>query len=149
MTTLQDGCTDVEVSYADAIHSALNFQLKNDPKVLIYGLGVDDPKAMYGTLSEFPKLYGPNRCFDTPLSEDSLTGYGIGLAISGYKPIHIHQRTDFLLLCCNQLINMAAKIKYLSNGALNCPLVIRAITGSWGQGSQHSRSFHSSPISLA
>ena len=73
MTTLQDGCTDVEVSYADAIHSALNFQLKNDPKVLICGLGVDDPKAMYGTLSEFPKLYGPNRCFDTPLSEDSLT----------------------------------------------------------------------------
>ena len=79
-----------------------------------------------------------------PLSEDSLTGYGIGLAVAGYYPIHVHQRTDFLLLCCNQLINMAAKIKYLSNGRLNCPFVVRAITGrSWGQGSQHSQSFHS------
>ena len=78
------------------------------------------------------------------LSEDSLTGYGIGLALNGFKPIHVHQRTDFLLLCCNQLINIAAKVKYLSNGSLTCPFVARAITGrSWGQGSQHSQSFHS------
>lgn len=118
--------------------------METNPKVLVYGLGVDDPTAMYGTLSGFPQKFGPNRCFDTPLSEDSLTGYGIGLAVAGYYPIHVHQRTDFLLLCCNQLINMAAKVKYLSDGRHSCPFVVRAITGrSWGQGSQHSQSFHS------
>ena len=117
--------------------------MSKDKKVLIYGL-IDDPKAMYETLSLFPKIFGADRCFDTPLSEDSLTGYGIGLAISGFKPIHVHQRTDFLLLCCNQLINIAAKVKYLSNGKISCPFVVRAITGrSWGQGGQHSQSFHS------
>ena len=105
---------DESTTYAKAIWLALGKKMEEDKRVLVYGLGVDDPKAMYQTLSEFPLLFGPNRCFDTPLSEDSLTGYGIGLAISGFKPIHVHQRTDFLLLCCNQLINIAAKIKYLS-----------------------------------
>lgn len=133
-----------EISYAEAIRAALSYQMSTNPKVLIYGLGVDDPTAMYGTLLGFPDEFGEERCFDTPLSEDALTGYGIGLAVAGYYPIHVHQRTDFLLLCCNQLINMAAKVKYLSNGSLKCPLVVRAITGrSWGQGSQHSQSFHS------
>jgi len=132
------------VTYSEAIHAALAYQMEANPRVLVYGLGVDDPTAMYGTLSGFPERFGSDRCFDTPLSEDSLTGYGIGLAVAGYYPIHVHQRTDFLLLCCNQLINMAAKIKYLSNGKLGCPFVVRAITGrSWGQGSQHSQSFHS------
>ena len=132
------------ISYSKAIWLALGKTMEEDEKILVYGLGVDDPKAMYGTLSEFPDIFGPDRCFDTPLSEDSLTGYGIGLAINGYKPIHVHQRTDFLLLCCNQLINIAAKVKYLSDGQLSCPFVVRAITGrSWGQGSQHSQSFHS------
>ena len=132
------------ISYSKAIWLAIGKKMAEDKKIIVYGLGVDDPKAMYQTLSEFPLIFGADRCFDTPLSEDSLTGFGIGLAISGFKPIHVHQRTDFLLLCCNQLINMAAKIKYISNGQLNCPFVVRAITGrSWGQGGQHSQSFHS------
>lgn len=132
------------LSYADAIRSALEERMDEEAKTLVYGLGVDDAKAMYGTLLDFPNKYGPERCFDTPLSEDCMTGFGIGMALSGYYPIHVHQRTDFLLLCCNQLINMAAKVKYLSNGLLECPFIVRAITGrSWGQGSQHSQSFHS------
>ena len=132
------------VDYATAVRLAIGHQMSIDDTVFVYGLGVDDPKAMYGTLRDFPSLFGSDRCFDTPLSEDSLTGYGIGMAIAGMKPIHVHQRTDFLLLCCNQLINIAAKVKYLSNGALSAPFVVRAITGrSWGQGSQHSQSFHS------
>ena len=136
--------TSKSISYAEAIRFAIGQQMSKDDKVLVYGLGVDDPKAMYGTLKEFPSIFGADRCYDTPLSEDALTGYGIGLALAGFKPIHVHQRTDFLLLCCNQLINMAAKMKYLSNGKLNCPFAVRAITGrSWGQGSQHSQSFHS------
>ena len=131
----QFNITDELITYSNAIRLALGRKMEQDKKIIVYGLGVDDPKAMYQTLTEFPTIFGPQRCFDTPLSEDSLTGYGIGLAISGFKPIHVHQRTDFLLLCCNQLINIAAKVKYISNGKLTCPFVVRAITGrSWGQG---------------
>ncbi len=132
------------LSYADACSNAIKTSMRRDENVLVYGLGVDDPKGMYGTTLGLVEEFGSERCFDTPLSEDSMTGMGIGLAMSGYRPIHVHQRFDFLLLCMNQLINMASKVKYLSNGNMNCPLVVRAIIGrSWGQGAQHSQSFHS------
>ena len=122
------------LSYADACSNATKISMRRDENVLVYGLGVDDPKGMYGTTLGLVEEFGPERCFDTPLSEDSMTGMGIGLAMSGYRPIHVHQRFDFLLLCMNQLINMASKVKYLSNGKMNCPLVVRAIIGrSWGR----------------
>ena len=106
--------------------------------------GVDDPAGMYGTTKGYVESFGSNRCFDTPLSEDAMTGYGVGLAMRGYRPIHVHQRADFLLLCMNQLINMAAKIKYVSNAQESAPLIVRAIIGrSWGQGAQHSQSLYS------
>ena len=132
------------LNYSEACAKAIALSMRRDKNVLVYGLGVDDPKGMYGTTLGLVDEFGPERCFDTPLSEDSMTGMGIGLAMAGYRPIHVHQRFDFLLLCMNQLINMAAKVKYLSNGNLSCPLIIRAIIGrSWGQGAQHSQSFHS------
>ena len=132
------------LSYAEACSNATKLSMRRDENVLVYGLGVDDPKGMYGTTLGLVEEFGSERCFDTPLSEDAMTGMGIGLAMSGYRPIHVHQRFDFLLLCMNQLINMASKVKYLSNGKENCPLIVRAIIGrSWGQGAQHSQSFHS------
>ena len=132
------------LNYGEACGEATKFAMRRDSKILVYGLGVDDPKGMYGTTKGLVEEFGSDRCFDTPLSEDAMTGLGVGMAISGFRPIHIHQRFDFLLLCMNQLINMAAKIKYLSNGKSSCPFIIRAIIGrSWGQGAQHSQSFHS------
>jgi len=132
------------LSYGDACGEAIKASMRRDPKVIVYGLGVDDPKGMYGTTKDLVEEFGADRCFDTPLSEDAMTGVGIGMAINGYRPIHVHQRFDFLLLCMNQLINMAAKVKYLSNGKDSCPFIVRAIIGrSWGQGAQHSQSFHS------
>ena len=69
-----------------------------------------------------------------------MTGVGIGAALAGLRPIFVHQRMDFLLLCMNQLINMAAKIRYISSGEHSVPLVVRAAIGrSWGQGAQHSQ----------
>ena len=135
---------NAELTYAEAIRKAVGNQMQQDKSVLIYGLGVDDPTGMYGTTLGFNKYFGDDRCFDMPLSEDAMTGYGIGLAISGYRPIYVHQRADFLLLCMNQLINMAAKVNYLSSGKLKCPLIVRAVIGrSWGQGAQHSQSLYS------
>ena len=132
------------MNYGEACGEATKYSMRRNKKVLVYGLGVDDPKGMYGTTKGLVEEFGPERCFDTPLSEDAMTGIGIGMAMNGFRPIHIHQRFDFLLLCMNQLINIAAKVKYLSNGKSICPFIVRAIIGrSWGQGAQHSQSFHS------
>ncbi len=82
--------------------------------------------------------------FDTPLSEDAMTGVAIGMALAGLRPIHVHIRMDFLLLAMNQLVNVAAKSRYMYGGQVCVPLVVRAMIGkSWGQGAQHSQGLHS------
>ena len=132
------------INYGEAIFEATYQEMKADENVFVYGLGVDDPKGHYGTCKDLHKSFGSHRSFDTPLAEDSLTGIGIGAALAGLRPIFVHQRMDFLLLCMNQLINMAAKIRYISSGEHNVPFVVRAAIGrSWGQGAQHSQALHS------
>ena len=87
-----------EIDYGQACGEGTKFSMRRDPKVLVYGLGVDDPKGMYGTTLGLVEEFGKNRCFDTPLSEDAMTGVGIGMALNGFRPIHIHQRFDFFAL---------------------------------------------------
>ena len=132
------------MSYADAILSATKIMLKKNKNVFVFGQGVDDPKGHYGTTLDLHKDFGKNRCFDTPICEESMTGVGIGAAIAGMHPILVHQRMDFVMLAMNQLVNMASKIHYISDGKLCVPLVVRACIGrSWGQGAQHSQSLYS------
>jgi pyruvate/2-oxoglutarate/acetoin dehydrogenase E1 component len=88
--------------------------------------------------------YGADRVFGTPLSEDAMTGAAIGMALAGLRPIHVHIRMDFLMLAMNQLINVAAKSRYMYGGHVSLPLVVRSMIGkSWGQGAQHSQGLHS------
>ena len=128
------------INYGEALYEACSQEMQIDPNVFVYGLGVDDPKGHYGTTKDLHKKFGSKRCFDTPLSEDAMTGIGIGSALAGLRPIFVHQRMDFLLLCMNQLVNMAAKMRYITSGEHNVPIVVRAAIGrSWGQGAQHSQ----------
>ena len=132
------------LSYAEAILNATRILLKLNKNVFVYGQGVDDPRGHYGTTLNLHKHFGQDRCFDTPICEDAMTGIGIGAAIAGMNPILVHQRMDFLMLTMNQLVNMASKIHYISDGRLCVPIVIRACIGrSWGQGAQHSQSLYS------
>lgn len=133
-----------KLSFIEAINETLFQIMKFDKNVIVYGLDVDDNKGINGSTLGLQQKYGKDRVFGTPLSEDSMTGIGVGMALSGLRPIHIHIRADFLLLCMNQIVNMAAKIKYVTSGQLNVPIIIRAVIGkSWGQGSQHSQSLFS------
>jgi pyruvate/2-oxoglutarate/acetoin dehydrogenase E1 component len=130
------------LTYAEAIREATDQEMARDPAVFVYGLGVDDPKATLGTTRLVDK-YGPSRVWDTPLSEDAMTGFGVGAALAGMRPIHVHIRMDFLMLAMNQLVNLAAKYRYSYGGAAGVPLVVRAMIGkSWGQGPQHSQGLH-------
>jgi len=131
------------ISYSAAIREALAAEMARDPRVFVMGQGVDDFKGCYGTTKDLHRDFGRERSFDTPLSEDAMTGVAIGAACAGLRPIHTHIRMDFVLLSANQLINIAAKAHYMYGGALAIPLVVRGIIGrSWGQGAQHSQAVY-------
>lgn len=133
-----------ELSYSEAIREAVDHEMARDENVFTFGVDVDDHVAIQGSTRGLLEKHGPHRVFGTPLSEDAMTGFAVGAAMSGMRPIHVHIRQDFLLLSMNQLINMAAKTHYMYGGILQAPMVVRAIIGkSWGQGPQHSQALYS------
>lgn len=135
---------DRTLLYTEAVREAADQAMEQDPSVVIFGIGVDDPKAILGTTKGLVEKYGPERVFDTPLSEDAMTGAAIGMALAGLRPIHVHIRMDFLMLAMNQLINIAAKSHYMYGGQVDVPIVVRCMIGkSWGQGAQHSQGLYS------
>src|SRR5499427_8921687 len=131
------------LTYADALREAVAQEMRIDLRVFLLGLDVTDHKAIQGSTRGMLEEFGAERVFQTPLSEDAMTGLAIGAAIAGMRPIHVHIRIDFLLLCMNQLINVAAKASYMYGGQVRVPLVVRSMIGkSWGQGAQHSQGLH-------
>lgn len=135
---------NINITYREAINSAIIQEMRRDKNVFLYGLDVADHKRIFGSTQGLVEKFGPERCFGTPLSEDAMTGFGVGAALMGLRPIYVHIRADFLFLCLNQIANIISSYRYLSGGKIKIPLVIRAIMGrGWGQGAQHSKSIHS------
>ena len=130
------------ISYTEAIREATEQEMIRDSRVLLLGQGVDYDRGLLGTTKGLVNKFGSKRVFDTPLSEDGMTGISIGAALAGLRPIHTHVRMDFLTLAMNQLINIAAKARYMYGGAVAVPLVIRTLIGD-GWGAQHSQGLHS------
>jgi len=138
-----------ELSYTQALNEALALALELDPNVFVLGQGVDDPGAMFGVTKGLDQQFGGERVFDTPLSEEGLTGICTGAAMTGLRPVYLHNRPDFLLLAFNQIVNHASKIHYMDNGETNVPLVIwSAIGRGWGSGSQHSQAIQGLLVSV-
>ena len=130
-----------EIKYFEAINEALRHAMEQDDRVFLMGLGVDDPKGIFGSTLGLWQQFGRERVFDMPIAENGMTGIAIGAALAGMRPVMSHQRMDFMLYCMDQLINHAAKWRYMSGGQLRVPLTVRAIIGrGWGQGAQHSQS---------
>jgi pyruvate dehydrogenase E1 component beta subunit len=130
-----------QITQAEAIREALEQAMAEDERVILIGEGVPDPKGIFGTTSGLQERFGRARVFDMPLAENGMTGICVGAAISGLRPVMVHQRIDFALLCMDQLINTAAKWRYMFAGQVSVPLVVRVIVGrGWGQGPQHAQS---------
>jgi pyruvate/2-oxoglutarate/acetoin dehydrogenase E1 component len=130
-----------QLNFVEAIREGLDLALTQDPSVLVIGEGVPDPKAIFSSTAGLLEKHGPHRIFDMPLAENGLTGVCIGAAISGMRPVMIHQRIDFAMLAMDQIVNNAAKWHYIFDGKAHVPIVIRMIVGrGWGQGPQHSQS---------
>lgn len=132
------------MSYRDALRQTMHDALRLHPNVIIMGQGVDDHKGIFGSTMGLAEEFGSERVFDTPLAEEGMTGIAIGAALNGLYPIHTHIRADFAMLAMNQIINLAAKYKYMFGGRFEVPMLIRMVIGrSWGQGAQHSQSLQS------
>jgi pyruvate/2-oxoglutarate/acetoin dehydrogenase E1 component len=130
--------------YSEAISEALVQCMGADESVFIAGIGVTDPKGLFGTTVEANRRF-PERVIETPNAENSMTGIAIGAAAMGKRPVMVHARNDFMFLAFDQLINLAGKWAYMYGGnAGRVPIVVRGIIGKgWGQGATHSQSLQS------
>jgi len=128
------------ISFSQSINNALIAAMKRDKRMLCYGLGITDPKGIFGTTLNLEELFGRERVFDIPCSENALTGVAIGASLAGMRSVFTHQRLDFFLLAMDQLVNSAAKWYYMFGGQISVPITIRLIIGrGWGQGPTHSQ----------
>ena len=126
---------------ADVIKDTIYYCMKKDKNVILFGEGIDDSAAMFNTTSGTTKIFGKNRVFEMPLSENCIVGAAIGASIEGDKVIVNFQRVEFALLALEQIINNAAKTNYITSSKHQVPIVIRLVIGKgWGQGPVHSQS---------
>jgi len=133
-----------QIIYQEAISEALRQAMAKDKNVFVMGLGVRDYKGIFGTTTDIAEKYGPRRVIETPASENALTGIAIGAASQGKRPVIIHARNDFMFLTLDQMINGAAKWKYMYGGKSKAPFLVRGVIGKgWGQGPTHSQSIQS------
>lgn len=134
-----------ERTYAEAIAEGAAVAMELDPLVVCFGLGVDDPKRIFGTTAGLAERFGPLRVFDMPTSEAGMTGVAIGASLDGARCLMTHQRLDFFLLALDQIVNNAAKWRYMFGGqGSSVRVVVRLILGrGWGQGPTHSQNLQS------
>ncbi len=132
------------ITFANAISEATRLAMAKDESVICFGLGVDDPKRIFGTTAGLIEAFGNERVFDMPTSENGMTGIGIGASLNGIRPLMIHQRLDFFLLAMDQVVNSAAKWYYMFGRKQSIPITIRLILGhGWGQGPTHCQNLQS------
>lgn len=133
-----------EITYAEAIREGFAVAMERDPRVMLMGLGVPDPKGFFGTTTGLQQQFGADRVMDMPCAENGMTGVVLGAALNGLRPVINHQRVDFALLAMDPMCTQAAKWSYMFGGAMKMPAVFRMIIGrGWGQGPQHSQNLHS------
>jgi len=133
-----------KMKYSDSINEALKIMMKKNKRVIVLGLGSEDPKRVFGTTKNLKELFGNSRVFDIPTSENAITGIALGASINGIIPILSHQRVEFSLLSLEQIINQISKWAFMNNGKKSAAMVIRLVIGrGWGQGPQHSQTLES------
>ncbi len=136
--------TKRKIKFNQAINEAIYQSMKTDKSIICYGLGVTDPRRVFYSTENLVEAFGKERVFDTPTSENALTGIAVGLANLGSKVIFSHQRVDFSFLSMDQIINSLSKWHYMFGGQRNLSITIRMIIGrGWGQGPTHSQSYQS------
>lgn len=132
-----------QLTYAKAINHALFQAMELSQEVVILGQLVDYKAGVFGTTTGLAEKFGSERVRDFPVAESLMTATAIGAALSGMRPVIVHQRLDFMMYSLDAIVNWMSLIRFKSNGKSNLPITIRAVVGKgWGQGPQHSKSLH-------
>ena len=132
------------ITYAQALNDALREEMRADPRVFLMGEGIGHHGGIFRVTKDLIEEFGAERVRDTPISEASFVGLGIGAAMAGMRPVVELLFMDFALVAADQIVNQAAKLRYMAGGAVSVPIVIRAQQGGGrGNGAQHSQSFES------
>ena len=132
------------MTYRDALNQALREEMQRDDRVFLMGEEVAEYDGAYKVSRGLLKEFGPKRIVDTPIAELGFTGIGVGAAMVGLRPVIEMMTWNFALLAIDEIVNTAAKIRYMSGGQIGCPIVFRGPGGSALQlGAQHSQSFES------
>ncbi len=130
------------LTYAQALNDALREEMRADPRVFLMGEDIGHHGGIFRVTKDLHAEFGPLRVRDTPISESGFTGVGIGAAMAGMRPVVELLFMDFALVAADQIINQAAKLRYMSGGQVAVPIVIRGQQGGGrGNGAQHSQSF--------
>jgi acetoin:2,6-dichlorophenolindophenol oxidoreductase subunit beta len=129
-----------ELSYREAVRDALSRAMREDDSVFIMGEDIAEMGGSMGVTQGMLDEFGPERVRNTPISEMALVGSAIGAAIQGMRPVAEVMYEDFLTLAAEQIVNQAAKHRYMSGGQLKVPLTVRTQGGSgWSPGAQHAQ----------
>ena len=129
-----------ELEFRDAIRDAIAEEMERDPAVVFFGEDVAAPGGVFAATGGLQERFGPERVFDTPISELALAGAGFGAAVAGLRPVIEIMFGDFMALAMDSLVNQSAKLWYVSNEQVSVPLVIRSAVGAGGRfGAMHSQ----------
>ena len=131
-----------EMTYREAVRDALGAALRGDQDVFMMGEDIAEMGGSMGVTHGLVEEFGPERVRNTPISEIAIVGAGIGAAIQGMRPVVEIMYEDFLTLSMEQIVNQAAKHRYMSGGQLKVPLTVRTQGGAgWSPGAQHAQQF--------
>ena len=130
------------LSYSEALREAMAIALETDPRVILMGEDIGVYGGAFQVTGDLIDRFGPDRVMDTPISELGGAGVAVGAALTGLRPIFEFQFSDFAALAMEQIVNQAAKMRYMLGGEASVPLVFRMPSGSGtGAAAQHSQSF--------
>jgi pyruvate dehydrogenase E1 component beta subunit len=130
------------ITYREAVAQALREALNEDPRVFLVGEDIGPYGGSFAVTKGFWEEYGQRRIKDSPLSESAIVGAGVGAAMAGLRPIVELMTINFSLLAMDQIVNHAAKIRYMSGGQFSIPLILRTVTGAGASvAATHSQSF--------
>ena len=126
-----------EITYRDAVIEAMDIELARDPMCFLAGEDIGCFGGAFGASAGLLKKYGSDRIIDTPISETALCGMGVGSAVLGYRPIIEVMYMDFIGVCLDEIMNQAAKFRYMFGGQMKVPVTFRMAGGSTVYGAAH------------
>ena len=130
-----------ELTYREAVARGIAQEMEHDERVVLLGEDVAKAGGVFKATLGLYEKFGPRRVRDTPISEQAILGAAMGAAMTGLRPIAEIMFSDFLAVCFDFIANEIPKARYMSNGQIGCPLVIRTANGAGSRfGAQHSQS---------